>query len=508
CILGLAQLKLGKTQEAWRHIEHGLTTTSSDLDLKVKLGIIKSQYEYDNSGKVGKICQNLIEQYESDLTEVYMYYGKILIEQLEIPAAIAVSKKVISLRPTITAYRNLLSLLSGVHLYPEAIQYSDEAMERFPESLALCFDRLWLNKLLCDWDAYAACQAKLDILKQQVTNQNIYLMLTPFCAYVSYDDPAFCLSVAKAYCEANFISNKLYSHDREARKLKKELRVGYVSACFKDHPTGRMLCHVFKQTSKKYQTYLYSLSGVTEDEYNTTLRESCDHFIDIKNRTVNEITEKIYHDDIDILIDLDGYIRENKFQIFASRPAPIQISYLGFAGTTGANFIDYIIADNVVIPEDQQQFYTEKVIYLPGCYQINDSEQTELEQAMRKKDYHVAAKTFIFACFNTAYKIDYETFKCWMTILKAVPESILWLIDNGEQVKNNIHAYAKKLKVDPERICFLPYLNKPEHLARLRVVDLCLDTFICNAHSSAADALWSNIPIVTLQGKHFASRVC
>lgn len=506
-ILGLTQIKLGALSDAELHIEKGMSVRN-DYNLKLHLELIKNNYENNKLAQVESGCLEIIDQYSSSLSQVYWYLSMALVRKEELAKAIVLLKKTVALDPSSLAYRQLIGLLVRCDEYEEAQQVLNEAIKEMPDSEEILWWQLWLSKVLCDWDAYADCAVKINKIITTFFEKKSNTWINPFIVCVSNTNPEFCYKNAVNLCKAIFGKVKMFTHDLKVKALQSSIKVGYVSTGFRDHPTGRMIANIFKFTSPKFQTHIYSLAGIVDDEYNNTIRKSCSHFVNLKGMSAADIAEKIYNDKIDILVDLDGHINESQFEVFAYRPAPIQITYLGFPGTSGADFIDYIIADKIVIAENQQQYFSEKIIYMPGSYQVNDSEQERVPGIKCRKDYNLPENAFIFACFNSTYKIDYETFKSWMIILKAVPNSILWILDCHEIAKKNICAYAEKLGVDPIRLHFAPYVNKAEHLSRLKMVDILLDTFICNAHSSAADALWSNVPIVTLQGTHFASRVC
>jgi protein O-GlcNAc transferase len=206
------------------------------------------------------------------------------------------------------------------------------------------------------------------------------------------------------------------------------------------------------------------------------------------------------------LVDLKGYTSGARLEIPAQRPAPIQISYLGFPGTTGADFFDYIITDKTVTPPIELPYYREKAIFLPDCYQINDNKQTLGQKGLTKKNLGLPENTFLFCSFNQSYKIDSKVFASWMKILKNAPKSSLCLLYQNELQSTNLKKRAKKHGIDPKRIVFALSLNKDAHIARLSLCDLALDTFTYGGMTTTSDALWAGLPVVTVRGRHFASR--
>ena len=193
--------------------------------------------------------------------------------------------------------------------------------------------------------------------------------------------------------------------------------------------------------------------------------------------------------------------------ICAFRPAPIQVHYLGFPGTTGADFIDYIITDRTVTPEGHEPYYSEKLVFLPHCYQVNDHEQVISDRIWEKAELHLPEGNFVFCSFNQSYKIEPLIFDSWMNILQQIPESVLWLFDGGETVRRHLRLEAHSRGINPERLVFAEKYSKAEHLSRLVHAQLALDTRIVNGHTTTSDALWAGVPVITLQGSHFASRV-
>jgi predicted O-linked N-acetylglucosamine transferase (SPINDLY family) len=221
----------------------------------------------------------------------------------------------------------------------------------------------------------------------------------------------------------------------------------------------------------------------------------------------DEVARRIRQNEIDILVDLKGFTRDARTGIFAHRPAPIQVNYLGYPGTMGGNFIDYIIADQTLIPLLHQQDYSEKIVYLPNSYQVNDRKRAISEKAFSREELGLPHDGFVFCCFNNSYKISPEVFDCWMGIIKNVKGSVLWLLEISEPATCNLRMEAKARGIDPDRLVFAKKLPAPDHLARHRLADLSLDTLPYNAHTTASDALWAGLPVLTQIGETFAGRV-
>jgi len=232
-----------------------------------------------------------------------------------------------------------------------------------------------------------------------------------------------------------------------------------------------------------------------------------DRFVDVRSRSDEEVARMLLDLEVDIAVDLKGHTTGARPGILAHRPAPIQAAYLGYPGTMGAPFIDYLLADSFVIPQDEHRFYTEKVVYLPGCYQVNDARRAIAPRTPSRAEAGLPGDGFVFCCFNNNYKILPAVFGAWMRLLRDVPQSVLWLLEDNAAARRNLQEAARARGVDPARLVFAPRLPPAEHLARHRVADLFLDTLPCNAHTTASDALWAGLPVLTCAGTTFAGRV-
>ncbi len=220
-----------------------------------------------------------------------------------------------------------------------------------------------------------------------------------------------------------------------------------------------------------------------------------------------EAAGQIFESGVDILVDLKGHTENHRLEICALRPSPVQAAYLGFPGTTGADFLDYIITDRIVTPEDQSPYYSEQFVYLPHCYQVNDQKQKISDDPFTRPDFGLPEKGFVFCSFNRNYKIEPVMFGVWMKLLNKAPDSVLWLLKSNELAERNLKSEAEARGVDGDRLIFADNMPKDQHLARCRLADLALDTRICGGHTTTSDSLWAGVPVVTMLGSHFASRV-
>ena len=296
------------------------------------------------------------------------------------------------------------------------------------------------------------------------------------------------------------------THSNRMRGSK--IKIGYLSGDFHDHPVAHLVAGLFGLHDRnEFEICAYSYGPDNASDYRTRIRNDCDVFVDIHGHSHRDAARRIYDDEIDILVDLKGYTTGARLDICALRPAPIQVTYLGFPGSSGADFFDYILTDKIVTPEDQMPFYTENFVYLPDSYLVNDHTQAISERPLSRTDVGLPDAGFVFCSFNQAYKIEPVMWDVWMRVLRSVPGSVLWLTRTNGPAERNLQREAAGRDVDPERIVFAERLQKPEHLARLKFADLFLDTRIYNAHTTASDALWAGVPLITLEGRHFASRV-
>ena len=285
------------------------------------------------------------------------------------------------------------------------------------------------------------------------------------------------------------------------------LRIGYLSSDLQEHAAAHLLAEVFElHDRERIEVFAYSHGPDDHDAMRQRLRAACEHFVDIAWEPDDVAAERIREDRLDILVDLKGYTAGDRLTIMARRPCELQVTWLGYPGTTGAAFMDYLIADPFIIPPEQESAYSERIVRLPHCYQPNDRKRAAAEP-LRRMDYGIPDRAFVFCCFNQASKITPDVFVVWMRLLRNMPESVLWLVESNRWAKRNLTDAARVHGVAAERLVFAPRLPYAEHLARYRIVDLALDTFPYTSHTILSDALWCGCPTVGLCGETFASRV-
>lgn len=291
-----------------------------------------------------------------------------------------------------------------------------------------------------------------------------------------------------------------YSHER--------IRVAYLSADMHEHATAYLMAGLFEQHDRsRFEVFIFAFNSPANNPMRERLRAAVEHFIDISELDDEAAARLLREHEIDLAIDLKGHTQDARTGIFAFRPAPVQINYLGYPGSMGADFIDYILADSVLIPEGAKAAYSEKILRLPCCYQPNDRLRAIAPEAGSRRDHGLPDGAFVFCCFNNNFKITPDVFDIWMRLLAKVEGSVLWLFEDNPHVAPHLRAEALKRGITAERLVFAGRRPLPGHLARHRHADLFIDTFHCNAHTTTSDALWAGLPVVTLAGQTFASRV-
>jgi predicted O-linked N-acetylglucosamine transferase (SPINDLY family) len=362
--------------------------------------------------------------------------------------------------------------------------------------------RLEASLQVCDWSDF-------DVLVEQVAAgiENDAKVSHPFIVMALTDSARLQHRAARIWvsnsCPAD---GSLGPIARRARPEK--LTVGYFSADLCEHPVGRLLPELIELHDRsQFEVIAFSFGEDTHDESRQRLARAFDRFIDVREQSNLEIAALARSLNVDIAVDLNGYTLNNRANIFALRAAPVQVGYLGYLGTMGASYMDYIVADRTVVTPASESYYSEKVIYLPDTHQVNDRNRPIADKVFTRKELGLPVQGFVFCCFNTSYKISPTTFAGWMRVLKAVPGSVLLLYANHEAAETNLRAHAVRHGVVADRLVFGARLPPAQYLARFRAADLFLDTLPYNAGTTASDALWAGLPVLTLTGEAFASRI-
>jgi predicted O-linked N-acetylglucosamine transferase (SPINDLY family) len=399
-------------------------------------------------------------------------------------------------------YSNYGTVCTDMNNPKEAAVAFLKAAEIAPSKHASIGRALHQKMLIADW--LGTTELNQEIVRRLHSKEDV---VDPF-GYMGYSESEADLQIAgTVYLKNKFpelpADFKIKKYPRHAK-----IKIAYVSGEYREHANGSLMTGLIECHDKnKFEVIGLDNGRGDDSSLRRRLLNAFDEFIDINNISDIDLTLQLREREVDILFNLNGFFGAHRTGLFANRAAPIQINFLGCPGTMGVDYMDYLIADNVVIPKSSYQYYDEKIISLPHTYQINDSKRPEVRIGALRKNWNLPEEAFVFCCFNNVYKITPHTFKRWMQILKRVPSSVLWFYTNYDEAIQNLKREAENQGVNSERLIFSPYINMYEHLDRSALADLFLDSLPYNAHTSASDALWANVPVLTLQGKSFAGRV-
>lgn len=435
--------------------------------------------------------------------EAYNNRGEAQLQLRNLESALADVSRAIELRPQQGESRFLMGrLLREMKRYDEALQQFYLA-QRLPAPLPMLQSEIASAKAHgCTWQNL---NEEMLQLEQDIRAQKP--VLEPFTALSLFDQPALHKEVARLLVERDLpTSTALGAIPARARGEK--IRIGYYSADFRNHPMAHLIAELIEvHDRERFEWFAFSVSPEVHDGMRERLAAAFDHFLDVRERTDMEIARLSRELGIDIAVDLMGFTQATRLRCFSYRCAPVQVSYLGYPGTTGANYMDYVVADKVVIPPHAQAHFAEKVVYLPHSYQVNDSQRKVADRTFAREVLGLPSNGFVFCCFNNNFKIMPPTFDGWMRILHAVEGSVLWLLEDNPIAARNLRREAQARGISADRLVFASRVPMDQHLARQRMADLFLDTLPYNAHTTASDALWVGLPVLTCSGQSFASRV-
>ena len=456
---------LSRLDDAYRTCIEGLEINPQHIELLNQLGLIfMGFYKYEDSVK----AYEEVLKIDPKNAQVRMHRGEALSMLSRYEEALAEFNNVYKLNP-----------------------YLDTFMETFVHT----------KMLLCDW---ADFDKYLLMMKNTVTLPDS--SGTPFISLSTLDIEHQYLVAKKASAQFHI--------DREILRVNpirsnRKIRVGYISADFRTHPVARLTAELFELHDRDaFEVFGFSAKGAhADDPYRQRLMAAFDEFIDVEGLPTEEFYLKVLSYNLDILMDLGGHTADSVMARLNMRLAPIQMSYIGHPGTSGASFIDYTIGDRVLIPQESQQYYSEKILYMPHCFQVNDSKREVPQDLFIKEDFDLPADQFVFCSFNNNYKINPTMFDSWSRILTRVPHSVLWLLGGNPTTQHNLIKEAKARGIDPSRLIFASRVSYDQYLARFRAADLFLDTLPFNAGTTASDCLWAGLPVLTTLGDAFAGRM-
>jgi len=431
-----------------------------------------------------------------DYAEAHSNLGTVLLSLGRAKEAEICYREAVRLKPNYAeAHFNIGNALDSQGELVEAIAAFERATVLQPDCAGV--DWFHARKRICDWAGYLEDEARV---RSRAGTQAFKLLALS-------STPAEQLACARRAAAKAAVPEAVMLPCREP-KLHERIRLGYLSADFNSHVVGRLVAGLIEQHDRRgFEVIGYSTSPSDGSQMRARLVAAFDRFVDLSKAGDLEAARLIYADAIDILIDLNGFTSGARTAIPAHRAAPIQVNYLGYSGTMGADFIDYIIVDRFVVPPDQQYFFSERLVHLPDSFLPSEEKPEIAGRTPSRAECGLPEQGFVFCCFNDSYKLTPAFFDIWMRLLRAVPGSVLWLRNANPWAKANLARETAARGIASERVLFAPRLGRPEHLARHRLAGLFLDTLPYNAHATASDALWAGLPVLTCAGNTFAGRV-
>lgn len=506
--LGNIAQNLSKFGDALEYYNHAVGLNPHYAEAYNNLGNL-----YSKTGQPGNACTCYLKALElkPGLAQAYTNLGNIRHDESRFEEAIDCYNKALHINPicTETAFR-LGVAYNSMSKSDEALYWFKRVIEAQPGHGKAHQNIVSILEYRCDWLEISGYLASLKKLTKEGLIKNEISPEAPFSCLCRHTEVDYHTRVTESWSrDYESIPEKLgirFNLDTRYRSQRK-LVVGYLSNNFRNHPNAHLVSGLFEhQDRQRFQVNCYSYGADDKSYYRRRIEAGCDRFVDIRGLGFIESARQIYDDKVDILIDFNGYTTGNKMEICALRPAPLQVRYLGFPGSMRASFFDYLVTDKILTPPEEQNHYTEKFVYMPECYQINDNTPIAQDKHVDRNECGLPSDGVVFCSFNTSYKIESVMFKVWMNILNQVPESVLWLLSGNKYMVGNLKNTAAEHGVDPDRLVFAEKLPKNDHLVRLGLADLALDTRLVGGHLTTSDALRAGVPVLTLQGNHFISR--
>lgn len=442
---------------------------------------------------------------EPGLADAWNLQGAVQMSLQRLEPACESFRQALSLDPKHrVAIRNFATALHAMRRYDDAALVCERLLAVWPECEFTKGKLMHCKMMTCDWLNY-------DMLLADIERD----VDAGSAAAEPFGMQAYCTSPARLQLGARIYARSLHP-DRSAAHSGKpwaahaKIRIGYVSGEFRQQATSILLVRLLELHDRdRFDVYAFDSGRADQSAYRRRVEQAVVEVIHIADLSDEQACAAIREREIDILVNLNGYFGGARTDLFSRRPASIQVNYLGFPGTIGATYMDYIVGDRFVVPEDHRAFYDEAVVDLPDSYQPNDDRRAQPEVDVHRHDHGLPESGFVFCCFNNSYKITPDVFSVWMQLLTRVPGSVLWLLrfKHGEVAQQNLVAEAQWHGIDASRLVFAPFVDVEEHLSRLRLADLVLDTLPYNAHTTGSDALWVGVPVVTCMGNTFPGRV-
>ncbi|HEY1736985.1 MAG TPA: tetratricopeptide repeat protein [Methylovirgula sp.] len=497
--LGRTLATLGFAQEAARFYRQSIALDSKHAAAWSNLGTLLGASGHFNEAAV---VSHHAATLAPDSAQVLCNLGVVLHRQGKINDAVEAYRKALAIKSDYAAaLGNLAAGLQDQFKFDEAAAVLKQAIELDPNFDSAIIELIKIRRHICDWSEYAEDQKQLLSFIEQKKDGIFMLLLMGFDSTPKQQLDCARLAMKK------FNESTVRVGPHPEPKKKDKLRIGYLSADYRDHPVGRLLPDLFSRHDRnEIELIGYALGTDDPGALRARIRAACDSFVDLHALSNADAAQKIYADGVDILVDLTGPTVGSRMDILAPRPAPIQVSFLGWPGSMGADFIDYVIADPFVVPEAQQKFYREKIVHLPDCYQPSDP-QRPVSAGSSRADCGLPDDAFIFCSFNNPNKITPDLFDTWMRILKRTENSVLWLYCKSPQTIENLSRAREAHGIAPERMIFASVARYEDYLGRLRCADLFLDSFPYNAGATCNDALWVGLPVLTCPGQTYVSRM-
>jgi predicted O-linked N-acetylglucosamine transferase (SPINDLY family) len=499
-LMGIVCGLVGKPLEAIPYLKQCLKLQPNNSSIHFNLAKALSDAQFEEESIPHHLRAIELEPSNPD---AWVNYGKSLDNLRKPQEALACHEKAIALKPDMAEpWFNKGKVLSDLKQYEEALSSYSKAYQIRPNENFLLGILLHHKMLICDWEGleeiYVAIQEGL-LKGEKVAEPFGFQAIS-----TSEDELQQCARIFSRF----FYPPKLNTIKLISDFKNKKIRVAYLCGEFRAQATSVLMTGLYEMHDKeKFEIYALDNGWDDGSEMRARINQAFTEIIDIATMSDLKVAELISGLQIDILVNLNGFFGKARQGVFALKPAPIQINYLGFPGTLGSPYMDYLIADKIVVPENSQKFYDEKIIYLPNSYQANDQKRQISSRIYHRSELGLPDTGFVFCCFNNNYKITPQTFDSWMRILNQTRDSVLWLIEDNLAASRNLQMEAEKRGVAKERLIFAPRLPLIEHLARHRVADLFLDTLPYNAHTTASDALWAGTPVLTCLGNTFPGRV-
>jgi tetratricopeptide (TPR) repeat protein len=498
---------LARLQDDYCHFEQALQYYNQSIELSPhfveaianKAITLKELKRYQEAFD----AYDLAIQLQPNYAEAWSNKGLAFSDLRRYQEALECYEQAIKLKPNyLDAWVNKSAVLHALKRYTQAIEAYQQVIKLNPDTNCIYGSLVHAKSTICDWSNYDQDVKYIN----QMINDGISV-IPPFAWLLLSNSEESNLKAAKLFTAHQYPERKNDIPFKSKGKSQK-IKLGYYSHDFYNHATAFLMAEFFELHNKeRFEIVAFSFSPNMHDEMQQRLVNAFDQFIDVNAMTDQQVAELSREMGIDIAIDLKGYTTNCRTGIFSYRAAPIQVNYLGYPASMGADYMDYLIADHIIIPKENQPFFTEKIAYLPNSYQVNDSKRKVSERIFTRAELGLPDNGFVYCCFNNNLKITQHVFDSWARILKQVPGSVLWLLEDNVLAKANLIQEAQSRGLSEDRIVFAGRLDLPEHLARHRLADLFIDTLPCNAHTTASDALWVGLPVLTTLGETFAGRV-